>query len=95
MTCLAYRCPPQASLGLAYVRGASGGVCEAFSELPMSWRDQCEHCGLPDHECYQVRCARCGKNGWSDEFIIEEGDEWECPSCNERENARERAELGK
>lgn len=39
---------------------------------------------------YEVTCARCGKAGTSAEFVIEEGDEWECPACNARENARER-----
>lgn len=42
-------------------------------------------------EPYHVYCARCGKRGKSDEWILEEGDEWECPSCNERCNAAERA----
>lgn len=41
-------------------------------------------------EPYAVYCARCGLGGKSDEFILEEADEWECPPCNERENTRER-----
>lgn len=32
----------------------------------------------------QVKCARCGLDGTSETFIVEEGDEWECPSCWER-----------
>lgn len=28
-----------------------------------------------------VTCARCGKAGTSDDFYLEEGDEWECPDC--------------
>ena len=39
---------------------------------------------------WEVTCARCGKVGLSSEFEVEEGDEWECRPCNERENARER-----
>lgn len=31
-----------------------------------------------------VTCARCGKAGTTAEFMIEEGDEWECPECWER-----------
>ncbi len=42
---------------------------------------------------YPVTCARCGAAGTSATFCIEEGDEWECPPCNARENARERAEV--
>lgn len=37
---------------------------------------------------YPVTCARCGKVGTSATFEIEEGDEWECPPCWEREEAR-------
>ncbi len=55
----------------------------------MAWWHKCEHCGGLDHSCYEVTCARCGKRGWDQEFIAEEGDEWECPTCNERENQRE------
>jgi DNA-directed RNA polymerase subunit RPC12/RpoP len=47
----------------------------------MAWWHACSHCGDLDHECYEVKCARCGKDGWSNEFYIEEGDEWECPPC--------------
>lgn len=46
-----------------------------------------------DWEPFDVTCARCGKVLPVTEAIVEEGDEWECPPCNERENARERAEL--
>jgi DNA-directed RNA polymerase subunit RPC12/RpoP len=28
-----------------------------------------------------VECARCGKPGSSENFMLEEGDEWECPDC--------------
>lgn len=38
----------------------------------------------------QVTCARCGIHGTSDTFMVEEGDEWECPSCWERCEAKER-----
>ena len=37
-----------------------------------------------------VECARCGKKGTSFSFIVEEGDEWECPECWERCEAKER-----
>jgi hypothetical protein len=42
---------------------------------------------------YDVTCARCGKVGLTCDMYIEEGDEWECPPCNDRENARERREI--
>lgn len=35
-----------------------------------------------------VTCARCGIAGTSETFIVEEGDEWECPPCWEREERR-------
>ena len=37
-----------------------------------------------------VTCARCGAPGTSATFVIEEGDEWECPACWERCEAKER-----
>lgn len=40
--------------------------------------------------CHPVTCARCGHQDCCLNMIMEEGDEWECPECNERENARER-----
>lgn len=58
----------------------------------MAWWHKCAHCGDQDHECEEVICARCGKKGWTNEFI-EEGDEWECPPCNERCTAEERPKL--
>lgn len=39
---------------------------------------------------YAVSCARCGKDSLSCHMIVEEGNEWECWDCNERENTRER-----
>lgn len=44
-----------------------------------------------DTDCfpYDVICARCNKNGNSEAFMLEEGDEWECPECwdrNEKES---------
>lgn len=50
----------------------------------------CAFCGGGRDECYPVGCARCGKLGCSYTMVIEEGDDWECRECNERENARER-----
>lgn len=41
---------------------------------------------------YEVTCARCGKVGMASKFMIEEGDEWECPPCWERCEAKERAD---
>lgn len=41
-------------------------------------------------EPYEVTCDRCGAVGLCTEFIPEEGDEWECPVCNERCNDAER-----
>ena len=46
---------------------------------------------LPPCDPYEVECARCGKVGTSAEFMVEEGDEWECPECWERCEAQERA----
>jgi hypothetical protein len=48
---------------------------------------------LPPMEPYDVTCARCGKVLSCNDAVAEEGDEWECFPCNDRENARERAEL--
>lgn len=42
-------------------------------------------------EPYDVTCARCGKVLSCTEAVIEEGDEWECPPCWERCEAKERA----
>lgn len=42
---------------------------------------------------YEVKCARCGAVGLTADFIAEEGDEWECPPCWERCEAKERAEA--
>ena len=49
-----------------------------------------EKCRRDAFEPYDVTCARCGAVGSCMEFIAEEGDEWECRTCNERENERER-----
>lgn len=34
-------------------------------------------------EDYEVVCARCGKKLMASAARIEEGDEWECPPCND------------
>jgi len=39
---------------------------------------------------YDVTCARCGKILSCNDAVAEEGDEWECFTCNDRENKRER-----
>lgn len=44
--------------------------------------------GLPPSEPYFVTCDRCGKIVSCDEAVAEEGDEWECFPCNDRENAK-------
>ena len=41
-----------------------------------------------------VICARCGIEGTSETFMLEEGDEWECPACWERCEAVEVATSG-
>ena len=51
----------------------------------------CAFCRGVFSDCWQVTCDLCGKAGCSNTMIQEEGDEWECPPCNERENERERA----
>lgn len=38
---------------------------------------------------YEVECARCGKEGTTATFMLEEGDEWECPDCYDRCEAQE------
>lgn len=38
-----------------------------------------------------TKCARCGVEKRQTSLIPEEGDEWECFECWERENAREKA----
>lgn len=40
-------------------------------------------------------CARCGKEFRWHQMIPEEGNEWECYPCNDRENARERADAAR
>jgi len=67
---------------------------EALGIEPPSAAPAASETDLPPMEPYAVTCARCGKEGDCDTFIAEEGDEWECPPCNARENARERAEAG-
>lgn len=47
------------------------------------------------YQPYNVTCARCRTILPCDEAVPEEGDEWECFPCNERENAREKAALRK
>ena len=47
----------------------------------------------PPCEPLQVECARCGKPGTSETFLIEEGDKWECPECWERCEAEQAYEL--
>ena len=54
-----------------------------MKDLGPDWED------LPP-DPYDVTCARCGKVGPCTEFMVEEGDEWECPECWERCEAQER-----
>jgi hypothetical protein len=44
-----------------------------------------------DFAAYDVTCARCGKVLSCADAFLEEGDEWECPSCWEQCEAAERA----
>jgi hypothetical protein len=37
----------------------------------------------PAHD-WEVTCARCGKIGMASQYMVEEGDEWECPDCYDR-----------
>lgn len=53
--------------------------------------DFIDHTELPP---LQVVCARCGKAGTSETFIIEEGDEWECPECWDRCEAQLQGQTG-
>jgi len=41
----------------------------------------------------EVVCARCAKPGTSETFMLEEGDEWECPDCWLRCEIEERASV--
>ena len=40
-------------------------------------------------EPYDVECWRCLATGPCTEFFVEEGNVWECPSCNDWLNKRE------
>lgn len=45
-------------------------------------------------DCPTVKCDRCGKvEGPMCAMRVEEGDEWECPACNDRCDAAERAAV--
>jgi len=59
--------------------------------------DPSEYVGA-DLEPWNVTCARCGATGTTETFILEEGDEWECPPCWKRceaESYREAARQAK
>jgi hypothetical protein len=43
----------------------------------------CSACNPPND--YMVKCARCGKEGRASTFEMEEGDEWECGPCWNRQ----------
>ena len=66
------------------------GECQSCVDGQCTVGDDCVAVSNPP-EPYDVTCARCGKTGLSSEFIVEEGDEWECPPCYDREDAREAA----
>lgn len=51
--------------------------------------DDWEHDDEP--EDYDVRCARCGFVVMAKDAVPEEGDEWECMPCWDRNEARIRA----
>lgn len=46
-----------------------------------------------DEASPRQKCARCGVEFRWHQMVAEEGDEWECYPCNDRENDRERAAL--
>lgn len=52
--------------------------------------EKCQCCGGVKGECDREYCARCGLQACTASLVTEEGDEFECHDCNERENARER-----
>jgi hypothetical protein len=45
------------------------------------------------YECpnFEVTCAGCGKVGGARDYMLEEGDRWECPPCWEKFEAQEKA----
>lgn len=45
------------------------------------------------YECpnFKVTCAGCGKVGGARDYMLEEGDRWECPPCWEKFEAQEKA----
>lgn len=62
-----------------------------FYECPVC-RKRLVDCDGRCSPAYEVTCARCGKQGLSSEFFVEEGDEWECPDCWHVCEAKERAD---
>lgn len=84
----------QLEIGITAQIAKPDGECQSCVDGQCTVGDDCVAVSNPP-EPYDVTCARCGKAGLSSEFIVEEGDEWECPPCYDRENAREAALIDK
>lgn len=65
-------------------------LCDHCDELDAAVSQGCQFCRGPMWQCWEVSCARCGETGCCKTLAPKEGDDWECPPCNERENKRER-----
>lgn len=46
---------------------------------------------FPPMEAWPVTCDCCSRTFMSDQMVVEEGDRWECFSCWEKLNAKEKA----
>jgi len=79
------------SRDVPYEAEAYCDLCNSKGAYDFMGDQLCECCAVADLDPWPVTCARCGKQGTSAEFEVEEGDEWECPECWERCEAIERA----
>ncbi len=50
--------------------------------------EKCERCSGVKGECDPMHCARCGLQACTGALFCEGCDDWECPSCNRREDGR-------
>lgn len=64
-------------------------------ELAEAVRERDEALAELDSASPKQKCARCGEEFRWHLMVPEEGDEWECLPCNDRENERERALTAK
>jgi hypothetical protein len=53
----------------------------------MAYHHKCSRCGLPDHECYKVKCETCGAEGWDQQFEMENYEQWFCQPCSHARTA--------